>query len=129
MNAAIRFENVTVRVGRTEILKDLSVSFPKGRISVLLGPNGCGKTTLLQCLNGMSEIAGGHVFLGETDLSSLSGKGKYKVGPERFVRFPDRPRCFFRKDHLPSFRIARLTLSSDVQVFLLRSFVLFPDFR
>ncbi len=78
MNAAIRFENVTVRVGRTEILKDLSVSFPKGRISVLLGPNGCGKTTLLQCLNGMSEITGGHVFLGETDLSSLSGNERAK---------------------------------------------------
>lgn len=73
MEDAVRYENVTVRVGRTEILKDISVSFPQGQISVLLGPNGCGKTTLLQCLNGMSEIAGGHVFLGETDISALSG--------------------------------------------------------
>lgn len=73
MEDAVRYENVTVRAGRTEILRDVSLAFPAGQISVLLGPNGCGKTTLLQCLNGMSEIAGGHVFLGETDIAALSG--------------------------------------------------------
>ncbi|MEE3382266.1 MAG: ABC transporter ATP-binding protein [Succiniclasticum sp.] len=78
MSDAIRFENVTVRAGRTEILQDISLAFPTGKISVLLGPNGCGKTTLLQCLNGLSEIAAGKVFLNETDLTSLSGNERAK---------------------------------------------------
>lgn len=78
MSDALRYENVTVRVGRTEILKNISVAFPAGEVSILLGPNGCGKTTLLQCLNGMSEITAGTVRLGETDIKSLSGNERAK---------------------------------------------------
>lgn len=59
----LEFRNVSVSCGRTPILSSLSVSFPKGCITALIGPNGCGKTTLLQCLNGMSTVTSGEIFL------------------------------------------------------------------
>ena len=59
----LEFQNVCVSYGRTPILKDISVSFPAGAISTIMGPNGCGKTTLLQCLNGVSKVTAGSILL------------------------------------------------------------------
>lgn len=59
----LEFRNVSVSCGRTPILNSLSISFQKGCTTTLIGPNGCGKTTLLQCLNGMSNVTSGEIFL------------------------------------------------------------------
>lgn len=67
----LEFRNVSVSCGRTPILNSISVSFPKGCITTLIGPNGCGKTTLLQCLNGASTVTSGTVFLDEEDYLQL----------------------------------------------------------
>lgn len=68
----LEFQNVSVSCGRTPILNSISVSFPKGCITTLIGPNGCGKTTLLQCLNGASTVTSGTVFLDGEDYLQLS---------------------------------------------------------
>ncbi len=59
----LEFHNVSVHVGKTPILEDLSVSFERGKITSLIGPNGCGKTTLLQTLNGLSTVKSGKIML------------------------------------------------------------------
>ena len=46
----LKYEHVNVAVSRTNILNDINITFPKGQITTIIGPNGCGKTTLLQCL-------------------------------------------------------------------------------
>lgn len=70
----LEFKNVSVSCGRTPILNQISVSFPKGLITVLIGPNGCGKTTLLQCLNGSSRVTSGEILLEGQDFLRLSPK-------------------------------------------------------
>ncbi|MCG8549867.1 MAG: ABC transporter ATP-binding protein [Desulfobacterales bacterium] len=42
---------VDFRYKSVKILEDISFSVPRGEITVILGPNGVGKTTLLKCLN------------------------------------------------------------------------------
>lgn len=59
----LKYSHVSVSCQRTPILEDISVTFPEGKISVIVGPNGCGKTTLLQCLNGISQVTGGSILL------------------------------------------------------------------
>lgn len=51
---------------RQPVLTDVTVEFPAGRISFVLGPNGSGKTTLLKCLLGLERFEGSVRFDGLT---------------------------------------------------------------
>ena len=53
-------------------LRDVSVSVAPGSLTGLLGPNGCGKTTLLKLLSGVLRPDLGSVRLGDRDLRSLT---------------------------------------------------------
>jgi iron complex transport system ATP-binding protein len=44
----------------------------KGEVLCILGANGCGKTTLLRCLNGSLKLNKGHVYLGGRDIHTMS---------------------------------------------------------
>lgn len=43
-----------------------------GEVMTILGPNGCGKTTLLKCINRLMELQLGSIFLDHRDVSRLS---------------------------------------------------------
>jgi iron complex transport system ATP-binding protein len=58
--------------GERPVLRDVSVTLGRGAIVGLLGPNGCGKTTLLKLLSGMLTPQGGQVALGGRPLSALT---------------------------------------------------------
>ena len=63
----LSFENVDVSVSGTHILKNINVKFNKGEITTIIGPNGCGKTTLLSCLNSSAKVTAGHIMIDGTD--------------------------------------------------------------
>jgi len=70
----LEFCHVSASYGSIPILNDISVCFPKGKITSIIGPNGCGKTTLLQCLNGSSKVTSGSIRLDGMDYLSLPFK-------------------------------------------------------
>jgi iron complex transport system ATP-binding protein len=55
-----------------QALRDISIEVPSGSLTGLIGPNGCGKTTLLGLLSGVSRPEAGSVVLGGQPLSTLS---------------------------------------------------------
>jgi len=59
----LRLENVSVRLGGREILKDVSFSIRPGEFTGLIGPNGAGKTTLLRVILGLQPVTSGEVLL------------------------------------------------------------------
>jgi cobalt/nickel transport system ATP-binding protein len=54
-----------------EILKEVNIKIKKGSFIALLGANGCGKTTLVQQLNGIMKPTSGQVLLNGVELKSL----------------------------------------------------------
>ena len=55
----------------TDLVREITMEVRPGRLVTLIGPNGCGKTTLLMTLTGELKKRGGLVFLDGEDLSSL----------------------------------------------------------
>ena len=62
--------------GDTEVraLDGVSAQFESGRFTAIMGPSGSGKSTLLHCVAGLDVLTGGQVYIGETELGSLSDK-------------------------------------------------------
>ncbi len=57
--------------GTENILTDLDLSIPKGKITVLLGANGCGKSTLFKLMTRNLYPDSGEVFLGQQNIEDL----------------------------------------------------------
>ncbi len=55
-------------------LTDISFSVPAGQVVGLIGPSGAGKSSLIRCINRLVEPSSGSVYLGETELTKLSGR-------------------------------------------------------
>ena len=74
----LEYRHVSASCQRTPILEDISIRFPKGAITAVIGPNGGGKTTLLQCLNGVSHVTEGQILLNGVDYLKLPLKERAK---------------------------------------------------
>ena len=55
-------------------LDGVTVEFPAGRFSAIMGPSGSGKSTLLHCMAGLDRLTEGKVFIGDIDLGTLDEK-------------------------------------------------------
>jgi putative ABC transport system ATP-binding protein len=57
--------------GSTEVraLDGVSVDFPAGRFTAIMGPSGSGKSTFMHCLAGLDKVTSGRVYIGGTALS------------------------------------------------------------
>jgi putative ABC transport system ATP-binding protein len=55
-------------------LDDVTVGLEGGRFTAIMGPSGSGKSTLLHLLAGLDRPTTGHVYLGDTEITSLSDK-------------------------------------------------------
>src|SRR5262245_27178111 len=62
--------------GDTEVraLDDVTAEFELGRFTAIMGPSGSGKSTLLHCMAGLDSLTSGSVYIGDTDLTTLSDK-------------------------------------------------------
>lgn len=70
---AIRFDHVRKQFpgSARPAVDDCSLEVEHGTFVAMLGPSGCGKTTLLKMVNRLYEPTGGHIFIGDTDITKL----------------------------------------------------------
>jgi urea transport system ATP-binding protein len=86
-------QNIQQYYGGSHILRDVSLKTQVGRVTVLLGRNGVGKTTLIKALMGLIPIRSGSIHFNGVDLSratpyerARAGIGYVPQGREIFAR-------------------------------------------
>ncbi len=57
---------------KTEVLKDVSLTIPKGSYTVILGASGSGKSTLLNVLSGLERCDSGSLLYDSTDITKMN---------------------------------------------------------
>ncbi|BFH63679.1 Fe(3+) dicitrate ABC transporter ATP-binding protein FecE [Paenibacillus azoreducens] len=67
-------ENISVRINRLPILRDISFQVGAGEFIGLIGPNGSGKSTLLRILAGLSQPASGRLRIAGKPLKDYKSK-------------------------------------------------------
>mgnify|MGYP004482538389 CR=1 FL=1 len=66
--------------GKTEILKNLSLTVPNGKFIVITGPNGGGKSTLAKLIMGIEKPVSGQIFWNGQDITALDVTQRAKLG-------------------------------------------------
>ncbi len=69
--ALLEVSNLVAGYGETEILHGVSISVDEGEIVTIIGPNGCGKSTLMKAVVGLVDVRSGRVTFSGADVSAL----------------------------------------------------------
>ena len=122
--ALLDVSSVVAGYGETEILHGVSLSVNAGEIVTIIGPNGCGKSTLMKAIVGLVRArSGGVAFRGE-DISTLP--------PERIVRMglcyvPQSANVFPNLSLRENLEMGAFVRNDDYSARMEEMFELFPD--
>lgn len=74
MAAPLEAVDVTIGYGSTPVSEDLSIAIPDSSFTVIIGPNACGKSTLLRTLARLLEPDKGTVLLDGKDIATIDNR-------------------------------------------------------
>ena len=78
-NNMLEINHLQKSFGKHDVLKDISISVPSGKIVGLLGKNGAGKTTMIKCILGLLNYSGEIIYdgkpLNHTDVKVMNSIG------------------------------------------------------
>ncbi len=86
------FDNVSFKYKTRFVLKNFSLSIPKGKKVALVGPSGSGKSTFVKLLYRLYDLNGGKIFIDGTDISLVkqeSLRSELSIVPQEAVLFDD----------------------------------------
>ncbi|WP_283743302.1 ABC transporter ATP-binding protein [Sideroxydans sp. CL21] len=128
----LQIRNLHAAYGKVEVLHDISLDVPKGKVVTLIGSNGAGKTTTMRAVSGMIKPTGGSISLNGKAITGLTSNRIARAG---LAHSPEGRRVFATlpvTDNLLLGAFPRLTFGrerGDVQGDLERVFELFPRLK
>ena len=86
----LKIENLSASIEDKEILRNLSLTIPKGEVHAIMGPNGSGKSTLAKVLSGHPdyEVTGGSVSLDDQEILGLEPDEISRLGLFLAFQYP-----------------------------------------
>ena len=93
MSQLLELHGIRKSFGENLVLDDISLSFPQGSATVIIGASGSGKSTLMRCINLLEELSDGQILLEGNDISQYginldSVRGKIGSVFQAFNLFP-----------------------------------------
>ena len=86
-NSIVTVENLSFSYSGKQIYKNMSVNFPRGKITAVLGPSGTGKTTILRLIGAQLVPDAGRVLFDGQNMHSLSRRELYKARQKMSMLF------------------------------------------
>ncbi len=74
--AELKFNNVTKKYGKVEVVHSIDLAVNDKEFLVLVGPSGCGKSTLLRMIAGLEEISEGTITIGDRVINDDAPKDR-----------------------------------------------------
>jgi phospholipid/cholesterol/gamma-HCH transport system ATP-binding protein len=72
--ALVELRAVDVKFDRQQVLREISLSIPRGQTLAVIGESGCGKSVLLKTVIGLIRPSGGEVFFDSQNLANLNDR-------------------------------------------------------
>ncbi len=88
MDNVLVAENVTKSFEGLVAVNNVNIVVKENTFTMLIGPNGCGKTTLINCCTGILKPTSGRIFLGDIDITGWKPHEIYQVGFVRSFQIP-----------------------------------------
>lgn len=66
----IRVEALGKSFDNKKVLSDIDITFEAGKVNLIIGKSGSGKTVLLKSLIGLHSVTTGHIYYGDRDLTN-----------------------------------------------------------
>ena len=80
MGNILETKGLNVGYGPIHVIYDLDFEVPEGEVTVIVGPNGVGKTTLLKAIMGLATVYSGQVFFQGKDITRMPPYERTKMG-------------------------------------------------
>jgi phospholipid/cholesterol/gamma-HCH transport system ATP-binding protein len=78
----IRVENVDKTFGDNHVLKSISAEFEKGKVNLIIGQSGSGKSVLAKCIVGLHEVDNGNIYFDDREFSSMNRQDRTDIRKE-----------------------------------------------
>ena len=74
MENAVKTKELKVGYDEHIVVPNFDATFIKGKVTSIIGPNGCGKSTVLKAIGRILKKSGGQIFINDKDISDLKSK-------------------------------------------------------
>ena len=71
---SIETKNINIAYGNVNIVEDLNLEIPKGKITTIIGANGCGKSTILKTIARILKAKSGDIYINSKNINEQSSK-------------------------------------------------------
>jgi len=136
MSEVLRIENLRLAIAGHNVLRDVSLTVPAGRVHGLVGESGAGKSMIARAVLGIlpsaARLTGGHIFFDGDEITRLEGRARRALLGRAIAMIPQDPMAALN----PGFRIEsqitdvlRLHLGLDRGAAQVRALELLNDVR